>query len=92
MTLTLLDLNFDFVFDFDFDFDFDFGALQNTSQTLATMAIVTLPKRRRTPLPLRFIHAATVRKRQGIYSLPVVCILSTCALPSGTFNFVVVPQ
>jgi hypothetical protein len=48
LTLTLLDFNFDFVF--DFDFDFDFGAVQNTSQTLATMAIVTLPKRGRTPL------------------------------------------
>ena len=64
MTLTLLDFNFDFVFDFDFDFDFDFGALQNTSQTLATMAIVTLPKRRRTPLPLRFMLPPGARGKE----------------------------
>ena len=62
----LLDFNFDldFVFDFDFDFDFDFGALQNTSQTLATMAIVTLPKRRRTPLPLRFMLPPCARGKE----------------------------
>ncbi len=46
------DLDFDFVFDFDFEFYF---ALHNTPQTLDTMAIVTLPERRRTSLPLSFM-------------------------------------
>ena len=76
LTLALLDFNcdldFDFDFDldwdfdfvFDFDIDFDFGALQNTSQTVATMAIVTLPKRRRTPLPLRFMLPPCARGKE----------------------------
>ncbi len=86
-------------------------ALHNTSQTLATMANVTRPKSRRTPLPLSFmlppyraqepgdicIRSRTCRRcrrylsrHRRYHSLPEVCVLITCALPSGAFIFVVV--